>query len=328
MPALNVLQSLALRCAASWCSGRGDRTSLVVLTYHRVLPVPDPLLPDEPDTASFAAQVQILADNFNVLPLAEACDRLRSASLPERALCITFDDGYANNLAIAAPILAERRLPATVFIATGFLDGGRMFNDTVIEAIRRAGAEVDLASVGLGRRALPDLDARQRAIREVLAAIRYLEPRQRLARAEELAEQVGAELPGDLMLTTAGVRQLLAYGIEVGAHTATHPILCQIGPEAAYEEILNSKRVLEDISARKVDSFAYPNGGPYRDYDSSHVGMVRRAGFVRAVSTADGAATHGCDLLQIPRVFPWYGTLARASARVARSYTQRQFLRV
>ena len=70
---------------------------------------------------------------------------------PARALAITFDDGYADNATVAAPILLRLGLPATFFVATGFLDGGRMWNDTVIEAVApRRGPVLDLAPLGLG----------------------------------------------------------------------------------------------------------------------------------------------------------------------------------
>ena len=88
---------------------------------------------------------------FNVIPLREGVAGLKAGRLPARALSITFDDGYANNESIAAPILARLGLHATFFIATGFLDGGRMFNDTIIETVRAArGTELDLQALGLG----------------------------------------------------------------------------------------------------------------------------------------------------------------------------------
>jgi peptidoglycan/xylan/chitin deacetylase (PgdA/CDA1 family) len=73
-----------------------------------------------------------------------------SGALPERAAAITFDDGYADNFTRALPLLREQGLPATFFVATGFLDGGRMWNDTISEAIRRCNEDVvDLSAIGL-----------------------------------------------------------------------------------------------------------------------------------------------------------------------------------
>ncbi|WP_163360867.1 polysaccharide deacetylase family protein, partial [Escherichia coli] len=73
---------------------------------------------------------------FNVLPLDEAAQRLKDGSLPARAAALSFDDGYADNHDIALPLLQKHGLPCSFFIATGFLDGGRMWNDTLIESIR------------------------------------------------------------------------------------------------------------------------------------------------------------------------------------------------
>ena len=89
--------------------------------------------------------------HFNVIPLIQAVERLQSGVLPARALAITFDDGYANNEQIAAPILKKLGLPATFFIATAYLDGGRMFNDSIVAAAVAAEApqpRPDRAGIG------------------------------------------------------------------------------------------------------------------------------------------------------------------------------------
>jgi peptidoglycan/xylan/chitin deacetylase (PgdA/CDA1 family) len=129
MSAFSSLESSFLRTMGSLLAPGGARGSLLVLIYHRVLEQRDPLIDDEPDAATFSAEMDLIGSICNVLPLQEAVDRLASGSLPPRAACITFDDGYANNRTVAAPILQARRMPATVFVATGFIGDGRMFND-------------------------------------------------------------------------------------------------------------------------------------------------------------------------------------------------------
>src|SRR5581483_9499448 len=90
-----------------------------------------------------------IASQFTPLALDEALSRMRSGSLPARALAVTFDDGYADNAVAALPILARYGVPATFFIATDFVGGGRMWNDTVIEAVRALPASVrDLSACG------------------------------------------------------------------------------------------------------------------------------------------------------------------------------------
>jgi peptidoglycan/xylan/chitin deacetylase (PgdA/CDA1 family) len=283
----------------------------------------DPLLPDEPDATDFSAQMDMIGRNFRVLPLREAVQRLRSGSLPARSVCITFDDGYANNCDVALPILKARSIPATVFVAPGFLSGGRMFNDTVIEAVRRAPAELDLTREGLGRHVLADDAARVRAIAAILPALKYLPQAERLRRAAAVAERVGARLPDDLMMTDDQVRRLHREGIEIGAHTMNHPILANTDEVTARREIVDSKERLEEMIGARVSSFAYPNGGPTRDYTTRDVHLAREAGFDVAVSTAWGAATPQRDPLQIPRVAPWDRTAMRFAIRMVRAFVQR-----
>jgi peptidoglycan/xylan/chitin deacetylase (PgdA/CDA1 family) len=317
------MRSAVLRQAGTLCSGSGRTAALLVLIYHRVLAVSDPILPDEPDVTAFAAQMDLIRQNFQVLPLADAARQLAGGTLPPRSVCITFDDGYANNCDLALPILAQRGMPATVFVAPGFLSGGRMFNDTVIEAIRRAPVELDLSDLGFGRHVLADPGARVKAIASILPVLKYLPQAERLQRAGAIADRVGADLPTDLMMTEEQVRRLHRSGIEIGAHTVNHPILANADDDTARREIFTSKQRLEDITGSEVTSFAYPNGGPGRDYSGRDVDLVRQAGFDLAVSTAWGAAPTMRDVMQIPRIAPWDRTAFRFGMRLVRAYRER-----
>jgi hypothetical protein len=129
--------------------GHGGR--LPVMIFHRVLPEPDSLFPGEPDATRFDAQLPLLKRWFNILPLPDAIRGLREERLPPRPLTLTFDDGYADNCTVALSILQRHELRAAFFIATDYLDGGRMWNDTVIEAVRGCSKPVlDLATLKLG----------------------------------------------------------------------------------------------------------------------------------------------------------------------------------
>ena len=305
-------------------SRSGRQAGLLVLIFHRVLPEPDPLLPAEPDAARFSTLLDLLRFGFNVLPLREAVERLRAGTLPARSICITFDDGYANNCDVAMPLLVQKGLPATVFVAPGFLGGGRMFNDSVIEAIRQAPVDLDLRELGLGILPLDSIAARVTAIDRVLRALKYLEPLDRLRRAELVAEHAGATLPNDLMMTPSQVRRLHDSGVEIGAHTVDHPILARVDDEIARRQIVESKRLLEQLVGGPVCSFAYPNGRPQQDYHRNHVAMARDAGFALAVSTAWGAATAATDPFQVPRVAPWGASAVRYGGRLLAAYRDRR----
>lgn len=277
---------------------------LSILIFHRVLPRPDPLLPGEPSATEFAALLAHLARRFTVLPLDEAIRKMSEGSLPSRALAITFDDGYADNLSIAAPILRAHCMPATIFVATGYLDGGCMFNDAIIEAFRSAKArELDLSSLGLGMHRLDSWELRRVGLGRVIAALKYQPERD--ASAREVLRIAGAALPHDQMLRSSDVSALGDYGLDVGSHTITHPILSRTPDDAAWREISEGKRALERIAGRPVTLFAYPNGTPGKDYGARDVRMVREAGFSAAVSTAWGAASTTTDRFQLPRFTPW-----------------------
>jgi peptidoglycan/xylan/chitin deacetylase (PgdA/CDA1 family) len=321
MKKLSTAHELLLRAAAGVLSPVGSRGNLLILKYHRVLATPDDILSDEPDAAAFAAQMDLLQSLFQVLPLAEAAQRLKARSLPARAACITFDDGYANNLEVAAPILAARKLPATVFVASAYLQGGCMWNDTVIEAVRHAPARLDLSDLGAGMHELSDGASRLRAIEHILTSLKHLGQAEREAKAGAIAQRVGSTSVR-VMLSAAQVRELGGYGVDVGAHTMTHPILTRVDAETASREILAGKAQLEDITGSRVLTFAYPNGRPTHDYDRSHVDIVRKAGFVAAVSTAWACARASSDVYQLPRVSPWDRTPLRYALRLVRTYVQ------
>ncbi|MDN5870624.1 MAG: polysaccharide deacetylase family protein [Nitrococcus sp.] len=290
---------------------------LSILIYHRVLPAPDPLRPDEIHAALFECHMRWLRRVCRVLPLEDAVQRLRSGSLPPRALSLTFDDGYADNVDVALPILRRLDLTATFFIASGFLDGGRMWNDTVIEVLRHwRGNFIGIPGTSLSALPTSTIAERRVAIARALPALKYLAPAQRQAACDELARDAGASLPS-LMMSVAQVRELARAGMTIGAHTRTHPILSCISRERAQAEIEGNRAELESLIRKPVRLFAYPNGKPDTDYTTEHVHMLRDLGFCAAVSTAPASATAATDPLQLPRFTPWDRSVGRFLLRLA-----------
>jgi peptidoglycan/xylan/chitin deacetylase (PgdA/CDA1 family) len=312
-----------LKLALGLLSPAGERARLSILIFHRVLPQRDPLFPTEIDATAFDRICGWLRATFNVLPLDEAVVRLRSGTLPARAACITFDDGYADNCTQALPILQRHGLPATFYVATGFLDGGRMWNDTVIEAIRRTDrSSLDLRALaieGVAAMDLGTLPQRRAAIETILLRIKHRRPDERLALAETIAAMAGVGLPDDLMLTSEQVRQMRAAGMVIGAHTVSHPILAKLSADEARAEIVECRCRLQDILGEPVTHFAYPNGKPVQDYSEESVRIVRELGFESAASTAWGAARQSSDLYELPRFTPWDRTPTRFALRMARN---------
>ena len=306
-------------------SPAGERGRLSILIFHRVLPQTDPIFPGEVDAAAFDAICGWLAAWCNVLPLDAAVQQLKSGTLPERATAITFDDGYADNRTVALPILQRHRLPCSFFIATDFLDGGRMWNDTVIEAVRHCRTpELDLTALNkpdgsgdLGRHAVGTPDARRQAIESILGQIKYLPVAERHLLTERIAIAAAVTPATDLMMTSQQVRELRDAGMQIGAHTRSHPILAKLSADAAHAEIADSRRFLEDVLGERVGLFAYPNGKPGTDYIPESVRIVRDLGFDAAVSTTKGAADAKTDLFQIPRFTPWDRSKLKFGARFA-----------
>jgi peptidoglycan/xylan/chitin deacetylase (PgdA/CDA1 family) len=275
---------------------------LSILIYHRVLPRPDPLLPSLPDVRLFDRQMALLKRCFRVMPLGLAVRHLQQGTLPARAACVTFDDGYADNAEWAVPVLQRHGLSATFFIASAYLDGGQMWNDDVIAHVRRATSKaLDMTALGCGLIPIATMAQRRRAIDVLLNRLKYLPYDERLSISRRLAPRC----PRDLMMRSDQLISLLADGMEVGAHTHRHPILTALPDDAARADIAEGKAALESITQVPVTSFAYPNGKFGADYNDRHVNMVRALGFTAAVSTVAGAARTGGDLLQLPRFTPW-----------------------
>lgn len=315
-----------LRAAFRWASPTGPSARLSILIYHRVHRTPDPLFPGEVDAKVFDRQCQWLKSWFDVLPLDRAVRLLARGELPARAASITFDDGYADNHDVALPILQRHGLSATFFIATGFLDGGRMWNDTVIEAVRRCRAPaLDLARTelaGLGPLALGDDGQRRAAAEGIIRAIKYRPPVERQALVDAVADTAAADLPTGLMMRSDQVHALHRAGMQIGPHTRSHPILARLDRAAAIDEVAGSREQLEDITGAPMPVFAYPNGKPGEDYSAETVAIVRELGFEAAVSTAWGAARYGADPFQLPRFTPWDRSQWRFGLRLLRNLAQ------
>lgn len=290
------------------------------MIFHRVMLSRDDMSPWEPDAARFDQILSWVGNWFQVLPLDQAIRAMREGRLPPRAMAITFDDGYADNHDVALPVLRKHGMSATFFIATGFLNGGRMWNDSIIEALRLTPLrELDLRDVGdpaLGCLPTQTIEDRRAAAGRIIRAVKYLPPEPRLRVVETIADRAQCDLPTDLMMNTAKLRSLRSAGMGIGAHTVSHPILARLDSEAARTEIERGRCDLEEQLGERVSLFAYPNGKPQEDYTPRCVGLVKELGFEAAVTTAPGAMRSSTDPWQIPRFTPWDIARWRFGARL------------
>jgi len=317
---MGYLASTVLRCAGKLLSPAGARARLSILIYHRVLTEPDPLRPSEVDAATFSWQVKALREHFNVLPLGDAIERLRAGTLPDRAASVTFDDGYADNYHVALPILLQYKVPATFFVATGYLNGGCMWNDAIIEAIRVAtGDSIQLGESGCSMLPVRTHAEKRAAISAVISHFKYQKISARHEGADRFIRELGASTPEDLMMTSSEVKSLAEAGMEIGGHTVRHPILSTLAWADGEREIRAGKTQLESIVDAEVRLFAYPNGRRGKDYTREHVDVVRKLGFLGAVST-DAGVSRGADSgYELARFTPWDRTPDRFVARLVRN---------
>lgn len=291
------------------------------LIFHRVLDEQDPMNPDEPTAAWFRRLVAMLSTHYEPISLNEALRRANADELKGNTLSITFDDGYADNYTMALPILQEFNVPATFFVASDYVDGGRMWNDSIIEVFRQLDDgrhAVDLDDTD--HVAIHDWQSRRQAAEKTISAWKHLPPDERQARVDALSTRTGS-LPSDLMMTTAQLRDMAASkGVTIGGHTRTHPILTKIDNNEARGEIAGGKRDLEACIQKAITLFAYPNGKFGRDFDETHAAIAREEGFQAAVATDWGVTSASSDRFKLPRFTPWHNNLSRFSIDLARCH--------
>lgn len=274
---------------------------LTILLYRRIVGHPDPLFGDVIDARRFERHLRLLRRWFRLMPLAGAVRHLREGTLPSRAACITFDGGYADNAEVALPLLQRHGLPATFFVASGFLDGGYSWSDAVIELVRdAAGPRINLARAGFGSYDIGCPLRRRAVIDLLLAALATLAPVERLARVRLMARRTTPT-----MLSSDQLIALHCAGMDIGGHTVSQMPLASLSNAEARAEIANGRARLEELVQAPVRLFAYPSGKPGTDFEQRHANMLRSAGFDAAVTTAWGAARAGSDLYALPRFTPW-----------------------
>ena len=302
----------------------------VILMYHRIAEaLIDPWdLAVSPDR--FAEQLDCLRRSRHPLRLSEFIARLRDGTLPDDAVAVTFDDGYADNFLAAKPLLEAACVPATVFLATGYLGRSRGFwwDELASLLLGHAGPERLELTIG-GFEATADLGFRMPTMedRSWRAASGPATPRQgayltirnglRLLDEEEregvmaalrscFADSTGPAL--HRAMTRSEVHDLVGGGlIDIGAHTVTHAALTHLAECAGCDEIGRSRQACEVLAEAPIEAFAYP----YGEFDDTVRASVKRAGLAFACSTQHGAVGRKSDLFALPRtqVLDWDGDM-------------------
>ncbi|MCP5264929.1 MAG: polysaccharide deacetylase family protein [Burkholderiaceae bacterium] len=284
----------------------GPEARLSVLLYHRVLDRPDPLRPTTPDAEMFGRHMRWLCDQFSVMSLTEAVDRLREGSLPPRAAAVTFDDGYRDNATNAAPILRDAGLSATVFVNTAYLDGRVPFFELITDLVRGFdGERLDLEDWGLGCHEMGTDDQRSSAIDAICGQLKYLAGDRCDRYVAEIAQREGVPITGDLMLDEAALGTLVDAGLEIGSHGHDHFILSTLSPHEARDQLARSRDIIASMTGAAPRFYAYPNGKRGIDFDDTHIEMVKDAGYDAAFAADDGVCCSTEQLFSLPRFGPW-----------------------
>ena len=311
--------------AARWAGGAGKG---IILMYHRVAEIPSDPWSLCVTPRHFAQHLEVLRRFTHPQHIRTLSQSLQDGCIPDLSVAVTFDDGYADNLDNARPLLEHYDIPATVFLTTGYIGLGREFWwDELERLLLQPGSlppvlRLDINGMmyqwELGDAAYypearwrrerswrPFADSpssRHSLYTSLWQLLRPLPESERQTVLNNLLVWADAEPNSRQTHRTLSLQAAVALGrgdlIEIGSHTVTHPLLSTLSSVLQQEEIQRSKARLEEIIGRPITSFAYP----YGDYTAETVGVVRQAGFNCACSTNAGIAQRDSDRFQLPRV--------------------------
>jgi len=287
----------------------GRWNGLLVFNYHRVGDGSTSLFDRAIYSASqeeFDRQVSFLKKGFDIVRVDDLDDVMRHR---QRAVMITFDDGYRDNYEFAFPILKQHSAPATFFLTSGFLDAGTIaWWDEIAWMVRSATAKWLYPS-----RLVPELIPlsssmeREEAICRLLSIYKTLSTDQSETFLNALAHHTGSgrasqDLARDQWMSWEMIREMDQSGMDIGGHTISHPVLSQSSTEEQREEIFGSKSRIESMLGHPITAFSYPVGQP-DSFTEQTQQLLHEAGYRWAFSFSGGFALPGkVDQLNVPRV--------------------------
>lgn len=281
----------------------------VILTYHSAVSRAASFPVWQHNSASqLEEHFAWIARNRNCISIDQLVHALSEGKLMRDAVAITFDDGYANNLSVALPLLERYRLPATFFIIAGHIGSDRLLWTESLACLVDAAPAGDHHFRGLGL-ALSGPMEKAGSYRLLVRHMRTVPAPSRSAELDELAAAIGlrgfvaetSDLGRQLrMLTWDELRQLGASQYaSIAAHTMSHPWLRDLPPDDARREIVASRQLLEERIG-PASYFAYPFGGE-NDFGPEHRRMAIDAGFKGVFTAMTGCVTRKTDAYAIPR---------------------------
>jgi peptidoglycan/xylan/chitin deacetylase (PgdA/CDA1 family) len=290
MPVIPVLRSVARAARLDLLARVANRKRLLIITYHGIREDASParswlLLP----LSEFERQIEFLRTHYDVLPIDEA---IATPDSDRPRACITFDDGYRNNLELALPVLERFGLPATIFLPTALIGSNDLLWTTRLDfALRHAtDAACSLFAkwVGIEVRSERGVSLSHR----VSNALKTFAPAKRdevLMRIfSQVREPPSDEMASHAFLTWDDVATMEATGlVTFGAHTVHHEIVRNLDDVTVRRELADSIAEVGKRCARPSRVFAYPNGRDV-DFDERAERLLPELGCIAAVSTIEG----------------------------------------
>lgn len=229
---------------------------------------------------------------------------LSSGQLPRRALALTFDDGYRDNLTHAVPLLQEYRVPATIFLITGF-PGQEFWWDQLARLLQTPRGLRRAVRITKGHYLTDIVD--EDLLRSYLHDFLYDRLMWKTGQQREVVfkalsmgttDSAMADPEAPRALTIEEIRELFRQpGIEIGGHTMNHPRLKYLPPEVQRREIAHSRQYLEELSGQKIAGFSYPHGS----FSHQTEQIVQEAGYEYACSSVENVCYPGGDRYALPR---------------------------
>ena len=283
-----------------------------ILMYHSVME--DPACQDNVlggiahSRGLFREQMELLARHYRPVSLDQVKRFARgSGALPRRAVVVTFDDGYADNYDVAAPILDEVGVPATFYVTVDCVDQKKVPWPARLRFVFRTTKRASWA--GSSGRTWPLSDESERESAFLVSCddcckLTSDAQEEYVARLEvELDARLSGE-SGALMMNYEQVRGLMRQGHIVGSHTMTHPNLAHVSLSEVRVELAESKRRLEQQLKIAVEHFSYPCPALPPSWTEATVEESRKAGYSTAVTTNSGIVHQTDDPLCWKRVRP------------------------
>jgi peptidoglycan/xylan/chitin deacetylase (PgdA/CDA1 family) len=261
------------------------KSQIAVLLYHRVCARNNDWDSDTMSPDQFKLQIEHFCNNYEIISLENLSQYIHEGkSLPEKAVVITFDDGYLDNFLYAFPILNKNKVPATIFLTTGHVATDKLFWWDKVGYLVNHSTTKQLHLNELGNYSLESAEDKTKARLIITEGLKKITEERKNLIIEKLLKISGVEIPQGLtkglVLSWDNVREMDSNGINFGAHTVNHPILTNLPLQQAQWEIIQSKIDIEKGLGKGISAFSYPNG----DYNDALARFVSENGFTCAVS--------------------------------------------